>query len=252
MILIKNSSIKICVSSSKESLEAEIDPRFGRCEYFVIVDIKDSKISDTKAIKNIGYTKDSGAGISAAEQIGKLGVDILITGDVGPKAKDVLEQLEIKVCKKSGIARAAISEYLNDSIVQSSKTVLSEDSGTQKDAQIIKNQRIFIPLMDDNGKASEISLHFGHAPYFGLYDFLTGKLAIEKNKLDHSSQEKSPVDQVIEQVNPTLVYAQDMGGRAINLFTEKNILLKTGPYKTAGEVMDNIDKLEDLSKSCSH
>ena len=140
------------------------------------MDIKDSKISNIKAIKNVGYSKDSGAGISAAEQIGKLGVDVLITGDVGPKAAGVLEQLEIKVCKKSGIARAAVSEYLNDDISQADKIVLSEDSGTQKDGQTIKDQRIFIPLMDDNGEDSEISLHFGHAPYFGLYDTAEKKL----------------------------------------------------------------------------
>lgn len=249
---LKNDSIKICVSSTKESLESEIDPRFGRCEYFVIVDIKDSKISNTEAIKNIGYSKDSGAGLSAAEQIGKLGVDVLITGDVGPKADGVLKQLGIEVIKSSGPARAAVSEYLNDDTSQADKIVLSEDSGAQKDRQTIKNQRIFIPLMDDNGEDSEISLHFGHAPYFGLYDTAEKKLTIKENKLDHADPNKSPVDQVIEAVDPSIVFAQDMGRRAVELFTAKNILLKTGPYKTVGEMINNIDQLEDLTKNCGH
>ena len=115
-----------------------------------------------------------------------------------------------------------------------------------------KNQRLFIPLMEDNEQDSKISLHFGHAPYFGLYDIYSDKFTIEKNKLDHSIVDKTPVDQIIEMVNPTIVFAQDMGVRAINLFLKRNILLKTGPYKTVKEIINNIDNLDDLTKGCEH
>ncbi len=251
-IMTQNKATKICVSSTNETLDSEIDPRFGRCEYFMIINIDDGKILNIKSIKNVGTEQDRGAGISAAEQIGKLGVKVLITGDVGPKANDILEQLGIEVYKKSGVARAAVSEYLSNGIVESDKNISPANLRIKKNNKKTKNQKIFIPLMNDNEENSEISLHFGHAPYFGLYDVSTGKLTITENKLDHSNPNKSPVDQIIEQINPTIVFAQDMGARAINLFTEKNILLKTGLYKTVKEVINNIDELSDLIKNCDH
>ena len=244
-----NKKLKICVSSTGDTLDSEIDPRFGRCEHFIIVEVEDGSILNIEAIKNAGAEQDRGAGISAAEQIGKLGVNVIITGDVGPKAAQIIEQLKIEVCQKIGNGRVAVSEYLEEGIIESDENT---STAVEEKDEPLSDQRMFIPLMDDNGENSEISLHFGHAPYFGLYDVATAKLIIEKNELNHSDPSKTPVDQIIEQVNPTIVYAQDMGMRAVNLFTEKNILLKTGPYKIAKEVMDNIDKLDKLTKGCNH
>lgn len=250
MILDKK-KFKICVSSNGETLDSEIDSRFGRCEYFIIIDIDNYRISSVKSIKNISAQEERGAGISAAELIGKQGANLLITGDVGPKADEILKQLEIEVYKKSGNVRVAVSEYLEDDI---SKVDIKSSfiNSSEEEKIVLKNQRIFIPLMEDKGELSEISLHFGHAPYFGLYNIDSEELIIKENKLDHGSINKTPVDQIIEQVNPTIVYAQDMGARAINLFTEKNIVLKTGPYKIAKEVIDNINNLDNLIKSCDH
>lgn len=248
----KKKTMKICVSSVGENLESEIDPRFGRCEYFVIVETSDHEIVNIEAVKNVGANQDSGAGIGATEQIGNLAVDVLITGGVGPKAKDALEKLDIEVCKKSGVAMVAVNEYLNDNKIESGNETVLNDVEVKDSEENMDNQRIFIPLMDDNGKSSEISLHFGHAPFFGLYNVASKNLTITENKLDHNNPDTTPVNQIVEQVDPSVVFAQDMGARAISLFKEKNITLKTGPYKTVNEVIDNIDKLEDLTKGCDH
>ena len=112
--------------------------------------------------------------------------------------------------------------------------------------------RLFVPLLDDNGRDSKISLHFGHAPYFGLYDFESNKLKIISNSLDHGNQNQSPVDQIIEMMNPTIVFAKDMGAKAIVLFTKKNISLKTGLYTKVGDIIDNFDNLKNLDNSCEH
>ena len=114
------------------------------------------------------------------------------------------------------------------------------------------SQNLFIPLLNDKGEDSEISLHFGHAPYFGLYNLESKELVIKKNELSHSDPSKTPVDQVVESANPQIVFALDMGQRAIRLFKEKNIELKTGSYKILKEVIENIESLKDLNDGCGH
>ncbi|MEA1963160.1 MAG: NifB/NifX family molybdenum-iron cluster-binding protein [Patescibacteria group bacterium] len=113
-------------------------------------------------------------------------------------------------------------------------------------------QKIFIPLLNNNGEDSEISLHFGHAPYFGLYSADTKELIIKENKLDHNDARKSPVEQIIESANPDIVFARDIGQRAMMLFQEKNIKLKTGRCKTVKELIENVESLEDLKSGCGH
>ena len=245
-MLVNKKSFKICVSATGENLEDKVDPRFGRCEYFVIVGIDQGEISDVTAFKNIGASQNQGAGIRAAEQVGKLGVDLLITGDLGPKAAEVIDKLKIEVYKKSGEIKTAVIEYLDGLSQEEDQS--SEISQSPADLK----SRLFIPLMNDEGGESEISLHFGHAPYFGIFDKVRNEFIIKENSLDHNDPAQSPVDQIITAVDPTMVFAQDMGARAIGLFTAQNIILKTGPYKIAQEVIDHIDDLSDLTKSCAH
>ena len=99
---------------------------------------------------------------------------------------------------------------------------------------------------------SEISYHFGHAPFFGLYDVVTKELSIVKNTLDHVDPNKSPIDQIIEAVNPTTIFAHGIGGRAVNIIEEKGLSLKTGNFKTVQEVIDNLNNLEVQDKDCGH
>ena len=79
--------MKICVTATANSLDAQIDPRFGRCSYFVIVD---SETMQFEAVPNMAAAASGGAGIQAAQTIAKEGVKLLITGNVGPKAFQAL------------------------------------------------------------------------------------------------------------------------------------------------------------------
>ena len=75
--------MKICVSAVANSLDAQLDPRFGRCPYFVIVDLESMQF---EAIPNDASGAMGGAGIQAAQTIAGKGVTVLITGNVGPNA----------------------------------------------------------------------------------------------------------------------------------------------------------------------
>lgn len=105
---------KICFPSTGKNLESNIDVRFGRCNYFVIVDVKDKKLLSFQAIENVGFSQGSGAGMSAAEQIGKLGVQVVIAEEVGPKAQSVLEQLGIDIVNDDGIIKDALDRYFKN------------------------------------------------------------------------------------------------------------------------------------------
>ena len=87
-------SNKICISSTGKDLNANVDPRFGRSEYFLIVDPENM---DYELILNESQNEMGGAGIKAAERISRNDVKYVITGNVGPNAFQTLKAAGIKV-----------------------------------------------------------------------------------------------------------------------------------------------------------
>jgi len=86
--------MKICVSSTGKDLNANVDPRFGRCQYLLIVD---ADTMDFKEISNESAMASGGAGIQAAQTVAKAEVDVVITGNMGPNAFQTLKAAGIKV-----------------------------------------------------------------------------------------------------------------------------------------------------------
>jgi len=86
--------MRICISAGSDNLNADLDPRFGRAMYFLIVNDKGKLI---KAIKNTGVRAMQGAGITAAQIVAQEKVNAVITGNIGPNAAMVLGSLEIKI-----------------------------------------------------------------------------------------------------------------------------------------------------------
>ncbi|MCK5039864.1 MAG: hypothetical protein KAR87_02775 [Candidatus Aenigmarchaeota archaeon] len=244
--------MKIAISTQEDNIDSKIDQRFGRCMYFLIVDIKNKKIANAEAFENEGRIQGHGAGIKAAQQVGELDVENVITGAVGPNAENVLNQMGVKIYHASGIAKEAVEDFINDKLGKITEISEPHPTSAKPDEEEEKEDKIFIPLLDNMGEDSQVSPHFGHAPFFGLYDLKTKKLTITENKLDHSDPLKSPVDQIVEAVHPTIVLSEMMGQRAVKLFSEKGISLKTGPFKTVKELIENSDKMEDLTKDCGH
>ncbi len=104
--------MKIAVSAKGGSLNAAVDDRFGRCEYFVIVDSETNKFN---AVFNPGAALSGGAGPSAAREIAKYGAELLITGSVGQNAQQALEAAGIKVVTGAeGTVKETIENYLKN------------------------------------------------------------------------------------------------------------------------------------------
>ena len=86
--------MKIAISSTGKDLDCQIDPRFGRCQYFIFVDPETMKF---EVEENQGLAAMGGAGAQAAQGISQRGAKALITGNLGPNAATALSASGIKV-----------------------------------------------------------------------------------------------------------------------------------------------------------
>jgi predicted Fe-Mo cluster-binding NifX family protein len=104
--------MKIAVTSSGKDLSSAVDPRFGRCEYFIIVDPDSMEFQVVENSQNLNLPQ--GAGIQAGKTIAETGAGVLITGNCGPKAFTVLKQAGVNVITGAGgTVEQAIEQFKN-------------------------------------------------------------------------------------------------------------------------------------------
>lgn len=97
-----------------DNLEAPVDPHFGRCRYFLIVN-PDSM--EFELIENISLSASGGAGVQAAQKIINMGIVALITGSVGPNAFSLLSAEGIEIFSARNVSIAdAVSAYRDGSL----------------------------------------------------------------------------------------------------------------------------------------
>jgi predicted Fe-Mo cluster-binding NifX family protein len=102
----------ICITAKGDNLDAEIDPHFGRCQYFILYDLESGRF---EAIENEGSgdTCGGGFGIKAAEFVISQGAKAVITGEIGPGPLEKLKSKGIKAITDitSGTVREAIEKF---------------------------------------------------------------------------------------------------------------------------------------------
>ena len=101
--------MKIAISAMGTDLDANVDPRFGRCQYFVIVD------SDTlqfEAVENPNISAMGGAGIQSGQMMADKGVQTILTGNVGPNAFQTLSAAGVQIITGvTGTVKQAIQGF---------------------------------------------------------------------------------------------------------------------------------------------
>lgn len=101
--------MKVAISSTGNSLDASLDPRFGRCAYFIFVD---SETGEFEAIANTAASQSGGAGIQAATTVVERGAKVAISGSVGPKADRALVAGGVQIyTTKAATVRLALEEW---------------------------------------------------------------------------------------------------------------------------------------------
>jgi predicted Fe-Mo cluster-binding NifX family protein len=102
--------MKIAITSQGRDLDSQVDPRFGRAAYILIVDTLHDGVEVLDNSENINAFK--GAGIQAAAMMSKKGVEVLLTGYCGPNAYKTLQAAGVKVVNDvSGKVKDAVDAF---------------------------------------------------------------------------------------------------------------------------------------------
>ena len=119
--------MKIAVSSSGRDLDSQVDPRFGRCAYFVIVETDDMSF---EAFANENISLGGGAGIQSAQFVASTGAKAVITGNCGPNAVQTLSVSQVEIfVGHSGTVREVIEKYMKGNIKSTSTPNVTDHHG---------------------------------------------------------------------------------------------------------------------------
>jgi predicted Fe-Mo cluster-binding NifX family protein len=100
---------KICITSEGKTLDSNVDPRFGRCQYFTFVDTDnlEFEVVDNPSLQAMG-----GAGVQSAQLVSSKGAKAVVTGNVGPNAFQTLSAAGIEIfIGATGTIKNAIEDY---------------------------------------------------------------------------------------------------------------------------------------------
>lgn len=115
-------STRVAIAVSDKNLDSLVDARFGRCPYFLIIE---DKINEFEAIENMAGQSFRGAGITAAQMIANKGIKVVIAGNFGPNAINVLSNSGIRIFQGvSGItAEQAFNQYKEGKLKETTEIV---------------------------------------------------------------------------------------------------------------------------------
>lgn len=112
--------MKIAISATGQTVDSMLDKRFGRCQYFVI---QDTETGEVETVENKGLISEGGAGIAASQQLIDEGVSVIITGNLGPNAFELIEKSGIDAYKcEEMIIRDVLKKYGSDELSKIQKS----------------------------------------------------------------------------------------------------------------------------------
>jgi predicted Fe-Mo cluster-binding NifX family protein len=119
--------MKVCITSTGKGLDASIDPRFGRCQYLLLISID---TMDVEVMPNESAMASGGAGIKAAQMVANAKASLVITGNIGPNAFQALNAAGIKVITNaSGLVKDAIDNYKMGRFQETAAPTVESHSG---------------------------------------------------------------------------------------------------------------------------
>ncbi len=122
--------MKIAITSTGRTLDSQVDPRFGRAAYFIVVD---TETMDFNAIENENVAAVSGAGISSAKVVIDAGAAAVLTGNCGPNAQRTLSAAGIKLYTgATGTVAEAVELFKSGKLAEASGPNVEPHFGMDK------------------------------------------------------------------------------------------------------------------------
>jgi predicted Fe-Mo cluster-binding NifX family protein len=120
--------MKIAVTATGSDLDSGVDPRFGRCATFLIVE---PESMTPEAVANANTTAGGGAGVQSAQLMADRGVEVVLTGNCGPNAFRTLQAAGIEVVVGvSGTVREALERYTAGELSGTDRSNVGSHFGT--------------------------------------------------------------------------------------------------------------------------
>ncbi len=119
--------MKLAVSSQGKNIESPVDPRFGRCAYFLIVETDDLRF---EAFDNENRSLRGGAGIQSAQLVASKGAKVILTGFCGPNAVRTLSVagIELYVVQR-GTVKEAVEKFIKGELKPSEEANVADHFG---------------------------------------------------------------------------------------------------------------------------
>jgi len=119
--------MKIAITSSGPEIKSEVDPRFGRCQYFIVYDTENNQF---EVVENNNVRGMGGVGIQSAQMMADKDVKAVITGNCGPNAFRTMNAAGIQlITGASGTVESAIQEYKKGNLKPSDQSNVEPHSG---------------------------------------------------------------------------------------------------------------------------
>jgi predicted Fe-Mo cluster-binding NifX family protein len=144
--------MKIAVSSIGKDLNAELDPRFGRCAYFLIIDPDDMGF---EVFDNESGSLGGGAGIQSAQFVASKGVNAVITGNCGPNAVQTLSAAGIDLfIGQSGTIREVVERFKKGNLKPAAAANVDSHFGTTEKTSVqdLRSETIALGMGTGHGR----------------------------------------------------------------------------------------------------
>jgi predicted Fe-Mo cluster-binding NifX family protein len=220
--------MKIAISAKGQGLDAVLDPRFGRSPYFVIVDTTAGTI---ETLTNANATASGGAGIQTAQFISKQGVELVITGSVGPKATQVLAQagIEINHTKANTVSEAIKELDSPNGDEEFQPTITSSPQNAIKPTGSYSK----LAIATD---ANLVAPHFGHCPTFTILTVSDNQVKAKKS-IPNPGHKPGFLPRYLADLGIDCIITGGIGGNAEALFAERGIRVIGGVQGPVDDVV---------------
>jgi predicted Fe-Mo cluster-binding NifX family protein len=248
-------TVKIAITAQGKSPDATLDRRFGRAPF---VFVGDSESGVLHPYENEARLHQSGAGIAAAQSLVDQGVEVLITGEVGPKAAQVLQAAGIKVHRTTAnTVPEALAEFQQAFTKPATPLTLSpagSRSATTQDTPVQqKRQPVSEAVVAVATDGDSVAQHFGRCEEYTLAT-IKGGAVVSRRVVTNPGHEPDFLPGFLAERGVTAIIAGGMGPRAIELFKSKEIDIIVGVSGLVSEAINGYRDgcLLDGESSCTH